>query len=151
MLVQFSLLVAEQSWIKEIDINPFVVSAAQMIALDARIILHDQSLPNEDLPRLAIRPYPQQYSSPWKLRNGASIIIRLIRPEDEPLMVKFHGTLSDETVFFRYFGQQKLELRIAHERLTRICFIDYDHSKNRAGVLAPVKAQFICFPSLRGP
>ena len=41
-------------------------------------------------------------------------------------MVKFHGTLSKETVFFRYFGQQKLELRIAHERLTRICFIDYD-------------------------
>jgi len=41
-------------------------------------------------------------------------------------MVKFHGTLSEETVFFRYFGQQKLELRIAHERLTRICFIDYD-------------------------
>jgi len=126
VLVQFSLLVAEQSWIKEIDINPFLVSAAQMLALDARIILHDQSLPKEDLPRLAIRPYPQQYSSPWKLRDGASIIIRPIRPEDEPLMVKFHGTLSKETVFFRYFGQQKLELRIAHERLTRICFIDYD-------------------------
>jgi acetyltransferase len=126
VLVQFSLLVAEQSSIKEIDINPFVVSAAQMLALDARIILHDQSVPKEDLPRLAIRPYPQQYSSPWKLRNGASIIIRPIRPEDEPLMVKFHGTLSEETVYFRYFGQQKLEKRIAHERLTRICFIDYD-------------------------
>jgi acetyltransferase len=126
LLVQFSLLVAEQSWIKEIDINPFVVSAAQMLALDARIVLHDQSVPKEDLPRLAIRPYPQQYSSPWKLRDGASIIIRPIRPEDEPLMVKFHGTLSKETVFFRYFGQQKLELRTAHERLTRICFIDYD-------------------------
>ena len=41
-------------------------------------------------------------------------------------MVKFHGTLSEETVYFRYFGQQKLEKRIAHERLTRICFIDYD-------------------------
>jgi len=126
VLVQFSLLVAEQSWIKEIDINPFVVSAAQMLALDARIILHDRGVQKQDLPRLAIRPYPQQYSSPWKLRNGPSIIIRPIRPEDEPLMVKFHGTLSEETVFFRYFGQQKLELRIAHERLTRICFIDYD-------------------------
>jgi len=126
MLVQFSLLVAEQSWIKEIDINPFVVSAARMLALDARIVLHDQSVPKEDLPRLAIRPYPEQYSSPWKLRDGASIIIRPIRPEDEPLMVKFHGTLSKETVFFRYFGQENLELRIAHEQLTRICFIDYD-------------------------
>jgi len=126
VLVQFSLLVAEQSWIKEIDINPFVASAGQMLALDARIILHDQSVPKKDLPRLAIRPYPQQYTSPWKLRNGTSIIIRPIRPEDEPMMVKFHGTLSEETVYFRYFGQQKLEKRVAHERLTRICFIDYD-------------------------
>ena len=41
-------------------------------------------------------------------------------------MVKFHGTLSEETVHFRYFGFSKLELRVAHERLTRICFNDYD-------------------------
>lgn len=41
-------------------------------------------------------------------------------------MVKFHQTLSDETVHMRYFGMTKLEKRIAHERLTRICFNDYD-------------------------
>jgi acetyltransferase len=126
VLVQFSLLVAEQPWIKEIDINPFVVSATQMLALDARIVLHDQSIAKEHLPRLAIRPYPQQYSSDWKLRDGTPLTIRPIRPEDEPLMVKFHGTLSEETVQFRYFIPQKLELRVAHERLTQICFNDYD-------------------------
>jgi acetyltransferase len=124
VLVQFSLLVAEQSWIKEIDINPFVVSATQMLTLDARIVLHDRS--TESLPRPAIRPYPEQYSSKWNLRNGTPITIRPIRPEDEPLMVKFHGTLSEETVHFRYFGLQKLKLRVAHEQLTRICFNDYD-------------------------
>ncbi len=125
-LVQFSLLVAEQPWIKEIDINPFVVSAKQMLALDARIVLHDKNVREENLPRLAIRPYPLQYSSKWQLRDGTPITIRPIRPEDEPLMVKFHGTLSEETVHFRYFGFSKLELRVAHERLTRICFNDYD-------------------------
>jgi acetyltransferase len=126
VLVQFSLLVAEQSWIKEIDINPFVVSATQMLALDARIVLHDRNTRKENLPRLAIRPYPQQYTSNWNLRDGTPITIRPIRPEDEPLMVKFHGTLSEETVHFRYFGLQKLKLRVAHEQLTRICFNDYD-------------------------
>jgi acetyltransferase len=126
VLVQFSLLVAEQSWIKEIDINPFVVSATQMLALDARIVLQEENLREEELPRLAIRPYPQQYSSKSQLRDGSPITIRPIRPEDEPLMVKFHGTLSDETIHFRYFGFPKLELRVAHERLTRICFNDYD-------------------------
>jgi acetyltransferase len=126
LFVQFSLLVAEQRRIKEIDINPLLVSAGQILALDARIVLHDPEVKEEDLPRLAIRPYPQQYISTWKLRDGSPIIIRPIRPEDEPLMVKFHGTLSESSVHFRYFGLLKLEQRIAHDRLVRICFNDYD-------------------------
>lgn len=126
VLVQFSLLVAEQRWVKEIDVNPLLVSAEQMLALDARIVLHDSTVQEEDLPRLAIRPYPQQYVSSWKLKDGTPLTIRPIRPEDEPLMVKFHGTLSEETVIFRYFGLPKLEKRVAHERLTRACFNDYD-------------------------
>jgi acetyltransferase len=124
VLVRFSLLVAEQQRIKEIDINPLVVSPDQILALDARIVLHDPGAQN--LPRLAIRPYPQQYSSDWKLRDGTAITIRPIRPEDEPLMVKFHGTLSPETVHYRYFQQSTLETRTEHQRLTRICFNDYD-------------------------
>jgi acetyltransferase len=54
------------------------------------------------------------------------VTIRPIRPEDEPLMVAFHGTLSEETVYARYFSYMKLSQRTAHERLTRICFTDYD-------------------------
>ena len=126
VLVQFSLLVAEQRWIKEIDVNPLLVSADQMLALDARIVLHEPDQLEKDLPRLAIRPYPQYYVSTWTLKDGTPLRIRPIRPEDEPLMVKFHGTLSEETVHFRYFGVAKLEKRVAHERLTRICFNDYD-------------------------
>jgi acetyltransferase len=52
-------------------------------------------------------------------------MIRPIRPEDEPLMVKFHATLSDQTVYHRYLQMLKLSQRVAHERLTRIGFIDY--------------------------
>lgn len=52
--------------------------------------------------------------------------MRPIRPEDEPLMVEFHQTLSQESVYFRYAHMVKLSQRIAHDRLTRICFIDYD-------------------------
>jgi len=126
ILVQFSLLVAEQRWIKEIDVNPLVVSADQILALDARVVLHDPGKLEKDLPRLAIRPYPQQYASTWTLKDGTPLTLRPIRPEDEPLMIKFHGTLSEETVHFRYFGVTKLEKRVAHERLTRICFNDYD-------------------------
>jgi acetyltransferase len=80
----------------------------------------------DKLPRLAIRPCPTQYTSPWKLKDGTPVIIRPIQPEDEPLLVKFHETLSEESVYHRFSNPIKLDQRIAHERLTRICFNDYD-------------------------
>ena len=132
LMVEFSQLVVEQPGIKEIDINPLLaipptpIHPGGLIALDARIVLHSADVEKHQLPKLAIRPYPSQYISNWKLNNGTPITIRPIRPEDEPLMVEFHKTLSEESVYFRYFHMIKLSQRITHERLTRICFIDYD-------------------------
>lgn len=126
ILVCFSQLVAEQRWIKEIDINPLLVSSSRIVALDARVILHEPAMLEKELPKLAIRPYPVQYVTQWTMKNGRSINIRPIRPEDEPLIVKFHETLSEKSVYYRYFQTMKLTDRVAHERLTRICFIDYD-------------------------
>lgn len=126
LLVRFSQLVVEQPWIKEIDINPLLASAERLVALDARIILHDPATPKSELPKLAIRPYPLQYVQPWSLKNGQIVIIRPIRPEDEPLMVKFHSTLSEESVYFRYFHLVALKQRTSHDRLIETCFADYD-------------------------
>jgi acetyltransferase len=126
LMAGFSQLVAEQTWIKEIDINPMFASAEALVALDARVILHDAKTKEDQLPKLAIRSYPTQYVCPWKMKNGTAVTIRPIRPEDEPLLVNFHQTLSEESVYHRYFSQIKLDQRIAHERLVRICFNDYD-------------------------
>lgn len=126
LLVRFSQLVVEQPWISEIDINPLLASSERLLALDARVVLHDPVTPVGQLPRPAIRPYPIQYVWPFTLKDGAQITIRPIRPEDEPLMVTFHGTLSDRTVFLRYFYSLSLNARVAHERLVRTCFGDYD-------------------------
>lgn len=54
------------------------------------------------------------------------IVIRPIRPEDEPLMVRFHATLSERSVYLRYFHLLPFDTRISHERLSRICFVDHD-------------------------
>ncbi|HUB86257.1 MAG TPA: GNAT family N-acetyltransferase, partial [Verrucomicrobiae bacterium] len=126
LLVRFSQLVVEQPWISEIDINPLLVSSERIFALDARVVLHDLKTPKDKLPKPAIRPYPVQFVKPWKLKNKTPVAIRPIRPEDEPMMVKFHETLSEESVYHRYFSALKLSQRVAHERLTRICFNDYD-------------------------
>jgi acetyltransferase len=126
MMVHFSQLVAEQRFIKEIDINPLLASADGLVALDARVVLHDSSLELKDIPRLAIRPYPRRYESTAPMKNGETVTIRPIRAEDEPLIIKFHETLSERTVYFRYLQMLNLGQRTAHERLIRICFIDYD-------------------------
>ena len=126
LLVRFSGLVVEQPRIKEIDINPLLASPERLIALDARVVLHGAEVDADRLPRLAIRPYPTQYVAPWTAPDGLAVTIRPIRPEDEPLIVRFHEKLSENTVYLRYFQSLKLSQRIAHERLTRICFIDYN-------------------------
>jgi acetyltransferase len=97
-----------------------------MIALDARVVLHSSEISEDQLPKPAIRPYPAQYSYKWNLKDGTPVVIRPIRPEDEPLMVKFHHTLSERSVYMRYFHMLSLSRRIEHDRLTRICYIDYD-------------------------
>ena len=126
LLVRFSALVAEQRWIKEIDINPLLASPDGLIALDARVVLHGPDVNESDIPRMAIRPYPKQYIASWRMKDGTLVTIRPIRPEDEPAMVHFHETLSDQSVYYRYFHMMNLEHRVRHERLMRTCFIDYD-------------------------
>lgn len=137
VLVHFSQLVVEQRWIKEIDINPLFIHTAPnhlqlgesekgCIALDSRMILYGPETGEESLPKVAIRPYPVQYVEPWTTKDGVPLLIRPIRPEDEPLMIDFHTKLSDRSVYFRYMHALQLSQRIAHERLARICFNDYD-------------------------
>jgi acetyltransferase len=126
LLVRFSQLVVEQRLIKEIDINPLLASPDRLIALDARVVLYEPGVSAADVPPLAIRPYPLQYVQPWTAKDGTPLVIRPIRPEDEPLIVKFHEKLSEQTVYRRYFQHLRLSDRIRHERLTRICFNDYD-------------------------
>ncbi|MFZ0254122.1 MAG: bifunctional acetate--CoA ligase family protein/GNAT family N-acetyltransferase [Gammaproteobacteria bacterium] len=126
LLVSFSQLVVEQPWIKEIEINPLLVDSNGMIALDARALLHSADVNWSQIPKLAIRPYPTQYSSVWTTKKSGKVTIRPIRPEDEPLAVRFHEGLSEESVYLRYAHRFKLSQRIAHDRLSRLCFIDYD-------------------------
>src|SRR6185295_12570936 len=70
--------------------------------------------------------YPAEYVGRGELRDGSPIVIRPIRPEDEPMMVAFHRTLSEQSVRMRYSQGIKLDQRTAHERLVRVCFGDYD-------------------------
>jgi acetyltransferase len=123
LLVRFSRLVADFTEIAEIDINPLLASEDQIIGLDARVVLGPAGAPEEARPRLAIHPYPNQYTSTYRMADGAELLVRAIRPEDEALLVEFHAGHSEHTIRMRYFGMVRT---LSRESLIRLCHLDYD-------------------------
>lgn len=119
LLVRFSQLLAEQLDIAELDINPLLATPDRVLALDARVVLG----PPDRRPRLAIHPYPNQLTASYRLHDGAEVVIRAIRPEDEPLIIAMHATFSERTIRMRFFSMVK---RLSHESLIRLCYLDYD-------------------------
>jgi len=124
-LVRVSNLIIDFPEIKELDINPLVISDDTVIALDARIILDEEAAQQkaEEYSHLVISPYPTKYIQPWRCRDGRSVLFRPIRPEDEPLERELIAGLSEESSRFRFFYIIK---EITHEMLSRFCNIDYD-------------------------
>jgi acetyltransferase len=123
LLVNFSQLTADFWAISEIGINPILASPERIVALDARLVLCPADLPPERRPRLAIRPYPNQYIAPWKLGDGTEVVIRPIRAEDEALIQQLFSTFSEHTIRMRFFSMLK---RLTHESLIRLCHLDYE-------------------------
>jgi len=125
ILVRFSQLIIDFPQIKEIDINPLVIDENDAVALNARIIIDLSRVfavahPYE---HLVIKPYPTKYVTECVIRDGKKVLLRPIKPEDEPLSVDLFRTFSEETMRFRFFQIIK---EITHETLVRYCNIDYD-------------------------
>ncbi len=127
IIISFSNLIVDFPEIAEIDVNPLAITNGKAYALDARIILEKNALEYVDhthqYPHLVITPYPTRYIMPWKLNDGTDVILRPIKPEDEPLEYEMLTTLSEDTLRGRFFQAIR---NITHELLTRFCNIDYD-------------------------
>jgi acetyltransferase len=125
ILVKFSQLVIDLPEIKEIEINPLIVDENSADAVDARIVIDPEKVLKETHPHehLVIAPYPRKYVTRWTLKNGVPVVLRPIRPEDEPLLNEFYCSLSEETMRLRFFQVFK---EFSHETLTRHCNLDYD-------------------------
>jgi len=125
VLVRFSNMIIDFPEIKEVDINPLIVSGDQVYAVDVRIILDLEVAGKEVEPysNLVIMPYPTKYITPYTLRDGTQVLLRPIRPEDEPIEAELIENLSEESKRFRFFYVIK---DITHDMLVRFCNIDYD-------------------------
>ncbi len=125
ILVKFSQLVIDFPEIKEIDINPIIVSENDAVAVDARIIVETEKNLQKIQPHehLVITPYPKKYITRQKLKDGTFVTLRPIKPEDETLLYELFQSFSEETMRFRFFQVIK---DMSHKTLTRYCNIDYD-------------------------
>ncbi|HRY31382.1 MAG TPA: bifunctional acetate--CoA ligase family protein/GNAT family N-acetyltransferase [Bacteroidales bacterium] len=125
VLIRISYLAADYPEIKELDINPLLISPEQVLALDARIVLDSQHVqtPMASFSHLALHPYPEKYVREFNLKDGSSILFRPIKPEDEPMWFELLRSCSAESLYsrFRYFFHWE-----THEVASRYCYIDYD-------------------------
>jgi len=96
-----------------------------VIAVDARVsvapIAKSQHGPSGN-PRFAIRPYPKEWERRMTLRDGAALLVRPVRPEDEPLYPPFFAAVTQQDLRLRFFAPVK---EFSHTFIARFTQIDY--------------------------
>ena len=125
IVVQFSQMLLDFPQLKEVDINPLFINENEALAFDARIVIDRERVFQKVEPHqhLVISPYPKKYETLWKLRDGRTVLLRPIKPEDEPLWLEMFQNFSEESIRFRFFQIIK---DTPHETRVRYCNIDYD-------------------------
>lgn len=135
VLIRLSYLAADYPEIEELDINPLIVTPEDVIALDARIVLDQDHIADEvsDYSHLILRPYPERLIKEAVLRDGTKVLLRPIKPEDEPLWLEMLSSCSKESIYSRFRHDFYFD---SHEVATHFCYIDYDRE---IGIVAEIE------------
>ncbi|WP_114786187.1 bifunctional acetate--CoA ligase family protein/GNAT family N-acetyltransferase [Vibrio tetraodonis] len=121
LLVRISQMIVDCPQVYELDIHPLLAAGDKFTVIDADMILKQSQ--GEAQKRLAIRPYPVEYEERVQLKDGSSIIMRPILPEDEPNHAHFVSKVSKEDLYNRFFSDVG---ELNHEALANLTQIDYD-------------------------
>ena len=125
IILLFSQLLIDFPQIKEIGINPLLVNEKDACILDATIVIDKNKVCKKFEPHahMVISPYPKKYEMLWPLKNGQEVLLRPIKPEDEPMWLEMFQSFSEEAIRYRFFQILK---DTPHEVRVRYCNIDYD-------------------------
>jgi acetyltransferase len=120
ILIRVAQLAIDHPEIRELDINPLFAGATGVMAVDARLRVASAE---PGRARLAISPYPRELEATERLRDGAVVRLRPIRPEDEPLLQDLASHMSPQDLRLRFFTAMK---GLSHQLAARLTQIDYD-------------------------
>jgi len=125
LLVKLAQLAADLPELRELDLNPVLADQNGLIAVDARIAVAPVEAARRGPsghPRFAIRPYPKEWERRTELRDGTKILVRPVRPEDEPLCGPFFAVVTQQDLRLRFFAPVK---EFGHTFVARFTQIDY--------------------------
>lgn len=124
-LQKFAQIVMDFPEIEEIDVNPYLVDEHGGVVADAHVVLGEYRKKERGhlYQHLIISPYPEKYTKTITAMNGRQVVLRAIRPEDEPMEHDLLTGVTEESLAFRFLGMKP---KITHAFLTRLAQIDYD-------------------------
>jgi acetyltransferase len=125
LLVKLAQLAADLPELRELDLNPVLADERGIVAVDARVAIAPVDSVRRGPsghPRFAIRPYPTEWERHMALRDGTGIVVRPVRPEDEPLYGPFFAAVTQRDLRLRFFAAVK---EFGHTLIARFTQIDY--------------------------
>jgi acetyltransferase len=125
LLVHLAQMAADLPEIREVDLNPILADESGLVVVDPRIAVAPVPAtrhPGRGHPRFAVRPYPTEWERRLVLQDGTNVLVRPVRPEDEPLYQAFFPLVTDEDMRLRFFAPIK---EFSHAFIARLTQLDY--------------------------
>ncbi|PLW75156.1 GNAT family N-acetyltransferase [Cohaesibacter celericrescens] len=125
ILVKISQMVADFPELQELDFNPLLAHADGNMIADARVRIAPTPQKSHPHKRFAIKPYPQEWEQERELKDGRTVTIRPMRPEDEALFADFFDHVTDDDMRLRFFSAAR---SMSHAFIAKLTQIDYARS-----------------------
>jgi acetyltransferase len=140
LLCGVSEMVCVLPWLREMDLNPVIAHPGGAIIADARMVIDPARVqPPPRYGHMAIHPYPAELEGKARLRNGSTVAVRPIRPEDAEFERRFFDALSEQSRYQRFLNQMA---HLPPQMLARFTQLDYDRELALVA-LAPDGSDFI--------